>query len=661
VRLGKDHMMDLSSRWDRGAVLSLLFLLTVALSGCQLFGGGTRNNGALTVSASSMDFGTVVVGSSRQLTDTVTNRAMVAVTISGASASDPSFKVTSPSLPVTLGPGQSATLTITFTPQGAGKPTGKIALTSNLAAAALINLAVSGNALAMGNLNLSPASLSFGNVPLGQSMAKTATLTNSGSTAVVVTQDSATSAVFTISGLTLPATIAPGQSTSATITFAPKTVGAASGNVTLNGNASLTVGGASGSSNTQTTTISANLPVSGIGTGAAQLTASPASVAFGNVTVGTTQSATVKLTNSGTTSETLSQASATGAGLTISGLTLPMTLGAGQSASLTATYAPTTAGSLAGNIIIANNGTNATLNIPVSGAGVTLGTLTATPASIAFGSIGVGGTQSQTETLKNTGGSALHILAATVTGTGFGDNGITVPTTLNAGQSLTFNVTFSPQAGGAASGSLALTADGTVPSLTIPLTGTGTAPGQLTLSPTTASFGNVTVGVTQTQAATLTASGGAVSVSATASSNPEFGVSGLTLPLNLAAGQSASFSLRFTPQASGAASGTITLTTNATNGPFAASLSGTGVAAPQHSVTLAWTASTSTVVGYNVYRGTVSGGPYTVITTSPDASTSFTDNAVQAGQTYYYVVTAVDGSGNESVDSNQAQATVSTP
>jgi fibronectin type 3 domain-containing protein len=67
------------------------------------------------------------------------------------------------------------------------------------------------------------------------------------------------------------------------------------------------------------------------------------------------------------------------------------------------------------------------------------------------------------------------------------------------------------------------------------------------------------------------------------------------------------------------------------------------------------------VAGYNVYRGTQAGGPYSVITSGPDASTSYTDNAVQAGQTYYYVVTAVDGSGNESVNSNQVQAVIPTP
>lgn len=131
--------------------------------------------------------------------------------------------------------------------------------------------------------------------------------------------------------------------------------------------------------------------------------------------------------------------------------------------------------------------------------------------------------------------------------------------------------------------------------------------------------------------------------------------------MTLTAGQSAPFTLKFTPQVSGTASSTITFTSNATNSPVTQALSGTGAAAPQHSVSLAWTASTSTVAGYNVYRGTQSGGPYAVINGSTDTSTTYTDSSVQAGQTYYYVVTAVDGSGTESVNSNQAQAVVPTP
>ena len=78
-----------------------------------------------------------------------------------------------------------------------------------------------------------------------------------------------------------------------------------------------------------------------------------------------------------------------------------------------------------------------------------------------------------------------------------------------------------------------------------------------------------------------------------------------------------------------------------------------------HSAALTWTASTSAnVVGYNLYRATQAGGPYTKLTSSPVAGTSYVDITVQAGQTYYYVATAVDSNHNESGYSNQATATV---
>jgi len=77
---------------------------------------------------------------------------------------------------------------------------------------------------------------------------------------------------------------------------------------------------------------------------------------------------------------------------------------------------------------------------------------------------------------------------------------------------------------------------------------------------------------------------------------------------------------------------------------------------------LNWTASTSSnVTGYNVYRATQSGGPYTKLTSSPVVGTSYTDVTVLAGQSYYYVTTAVDSSSNESVYSNEATAAVPSP
>jgi hypothetical protein len=78
-----------------------------------------------------------------------------------------------------------------------------------------------------------------------------------------------------------------------------------------------------------------------------------------------------------------------------------------------------------------------------------------------------------------------------------------------------------------------------------------------------------------------------------------------------------------------------------------------------HSVSLNWTASVSAnIAGYNVYRSTTNGGPYTQLNGSLVTTTSYTDNRVAAGQTYYYVATAVDTSNDQSADSNQTQVTV---
>jgi fibronectin type 3 domain-containing protein len=141
----------------------------------------------------------------------------------------------------------------------------------------------------------------------------------------------------------------------------------------------------------------------------------------------------------------------------------------------------------------------------------------------------------------------------------------------------------------------------------------------------------------------------------------EFAINGLTFPFTLAPGSTATFNVTFTPQVSGTASANVSFASNATNSPLVESLSGSGTAAPQHSVALAWNPSTSTVAGYNIYRGSASGGPYAMINSALDASTSYSDGGVQAGQTYYYVVTAVDGTGAESAYSNQVQAVVPTP
>ena len=69
----------------------------------------------------------------------------------------------------------------------------------------------------------------------------------------------------------------------------------------------------------------------------------------------------------------------------------------------------------------------------------------------------------------------------------------------------------------------------------------------------------------------------------------------------------------------------------------------------------------SAVVGatsYNVYRATVSGGPYAPIGTVAAPATAYSDTTIGVGTRYFYVVTAVNGC--ESVNSNEATASTCT-
>ena len=107
--------------------------------------------------------------------------------------------------------------------------------------------------------------------------------------------------------------------------------------------------------------------------------------------------------------------------------------------------------------------------------------------------------------------------------------------------------------------------------------------------------------------------------------------------------------------ANAVAAGTTTI--KATSGSISGTTALTVTAQPF--VSLAWTASTSqNVVGYNAYRSLTSGGPYTKLNANLIANTSYVDQTVQSGITYYYVTTAVDSQGLESVYSDEAAATV---
>jgi hypothetical protein len=612
--------------------------LNIPLAGTGVTPGSVVSN------PSSLGFGTVQVNTSKSVSATITNSGGTSVTVSQATATGTGYSLGNFTAPLTLSPGQSKTFSVTFAPQSSGAASGSISIISD-ASDPSVNVPLSGTGATAGTLTPSPASLSFGSVQVGSSQILQETVTNSGGLGVTITQANAPTG-FIISGITLPKTVAAGQSATFSVKFSPQSGGPASGSLSI-------VSDASNST--------LNLPLSGSATTPGSLAATPSSLSFGSVPVSDTKTLQETLTNSGGTSVTITQANPTNAAYTVSGLNLPLTLGAGQSSSFSVTFSPQSGGSASAKISVLSDASNSTLDIALSGSGTTPGVLGVSSSSLSFGSVAINSSLTKSETLTNSGGTAISVSQANVTIAGFSVTGLTLPLTLNPGQSFTFGVKFAPTSAGSVSGSAGFVSDASNPNLGVSLSGTGASVGQLTVSPATLNFSSVIVGQSKTLSATLSATGSNVTVSSASFGTSEFTLSGVSFPLTITAGQSASFNVVFTPQSSGSASDSVSYASNASNSPAVEALSGSGTPPPQHNVDLSWSQSTSSVVGYNIYRGSRSGGPYNKINSVLDAGTSYTDSSVQAGTTYFYVTTAVDGNAMESGFSNQVQAIVPTP
>ena len=295
--------------------------------------------------------------------------------------------------------------------------------------------------------------------------------------------------------------------------------------------------------------------------------------------------------------------------------------------------------------------------------------LTATPTSANFGTVAVGTQNTQTIQVRNPGSQSVVINSTSVAGNGIKVSGLSTPLTVASGATKSFTVGFLPTASGSVIGSVILKGSNGAALVSIAVSGTGGTPTRtLEISNSVLNFGNEAVGGSSTLGATLVNAGNSsVTVSLASASGTGFsvlsGVSGTTI----AAGQTAIVHIEFAPRTAGNFTGTVTVTSNASNSPASIRVSGTGVggafsgqgSSTAHLVALNWSASTSlNVTGYNVYRSTTSGGSYSRITTSPTNATRYTDGSVAAGDTYYYVVTAVNSSGMESEHSNQISAVI---
>jgi hypothetical protein len=166
----------------------------------------------------------------------------------------------------------------------------------------------------------------------------------------------------------------------------------------------------------------------------------------------------------------------------------------------------------------------------------------------------------------------------------------------------------------------------------------------------------VLVGSNSSLGVTLTNTGNAnVTISSVLVTGAGFTASGAGANTTVTPGQTAVLNVMFAPSAAGSVAGSITVASNAAG--VSVALAGNGGQLSSHSVALNWDASTSDVVGYYVYR-VLADGTYAKINSAPVALTNYTDASIQAGQTYTYVVTAINSYNVESDYSDPAVAII---
>ncbi len=274
------------------------------------------------------------------------------------------------------------------------------------------------------SLSVTPSLVSFGNVKIKTQTSQTLRLSNTGTTDLAISQATLSGTGFSMSGLTAPLTMAAGTSMNFTVSFQPTTAGAASGSLSISSNAS-------------STPLTVSLTGTGVATSTPAISITPTAVGFGNLTVKTSASQTVKLSNMGTADLAISQATLSGTGFSMSGLTAPLTVAAGASMNFTVSFQPTTSGGDSGFIWLSRIVIITAVTVSLTGTGITTSTpaISLTPSAISFGTLTVKTSASQTVKLSNTGTAALSISQATLAGTGFGVTGLSAPVTVAAGTS----------------------------------------------------------------------------------------------------------------------------------------------------------------------------------------------------------------------------------
>jgi hypothetical protein len=533
---------------------------------------GTGTLPSITLAPASLAFGNQVINiTSAAKTITLTNPGSGTLTISSiqsAGANAAEFTQTN-TCGATVAAGGSCTISVKFAPVTAGAKAASITVTDN-SSGSPHSVALTGTGILP--FTATPSPLAFGNQGVGStSAAKTVTLTNNSSVAVTISStviSGANSTDFAKSATTCGASLASKASCTISITFTPSAAAPESATLTITDSA-------------------ANSPqsVSLTGTGVAQATVAPVTLAFGNQGLSNTSAPkAVTLTNNTSASISLSGNTISGtnaSAFAVSGTTCAASLAGHSSCTISVTFTPATTGVMTATLSIADSASNSPQTVNLTGTG--LQPVTLSVATMVFGNQGINSTSvAKTVMVTNNNSVALtfaSIVVATTVGNSndFAQSATTCGASIGAHASCAVSVTYTPTIATAEGGTLTLMDSAGNSPQTVGLTGTGVA--QFTLSATTLAFGNQAIGTTSgAKSVTITNNtSSAVAFTSLGSPGANFNQSATTCGTSLNGHSSCTISYTFSPATATAYSVTVQITDGASNSPQSLALTGTGL------------------------------------------------------------------------------------
>ena len=457
----------------------------------------------------------------------------------------------------------SCNLQVSFVPTAPGTRTGVITVNGTQPGQQGTAM-VTGTAVAPAAITLTPANVDFGTLEVGKtSAAQSVSISNTGGVAATL-EVPTVSGEYQLTANTCGPTLAPGVGCTVSMVFAPKGRGMRDGVL----NVLDSVG-------------DQQVPLMGVGVTPPSDSLSVQSLSFAPLLVGTSSAAqSVMLANAGDEPLTLVATKiASGPFSVTSGC--GTVLNGHSSCTIQVVFSATASGAATGTLVVSDALRSQT--IALTGTGFAPPSVGLPSSAVVFPVTVIGQSSAvQTVSVSNAGGGQLTIASVAVSGA-FLESDNCVGVTLSGTATCSVRVKFSPLSAGALQGSLTVTGTaggqqaGSVE--TVVLMGTGATPAQIVLTPTALSFGSVTLGATSAvQNITISNTGGVAAALTTITITGDFSAPVETCGQTLAPQTGCTVSLVFTPKASGARAGTLSVTDSV--GVQTASLTGTGSSLP---------------------------------------------------------------------------------